>query len=72
MVDEAISIEPQDSAALREVDRVLRRGAAKLVGPKGEHAMLRSRSIFGARCLRAGTDADGRHALAIGGTASPS
>jgi hypothetical protein len=40
MVDEAISIERQDAPNLREVDRVLRRGPAKLVGPNGEHAML--------------------------------
>ena len=40
MVHDAISIEPEDAANLREVCRVLRRGPAKLVGPKGEHAML--------------------------------
>ena len=40
MVEEAISIEPQDAAKLLEVGRVLRRGAAKLVGPKGERATL--------------------------------
>ena len=40
MVHEAISIQPQDNANLRDVSRVLRRGTAKLVGPKGEHATL--------------------------------
>ena len=40
MVDESISIQPQDAANLRDVGRVLRRGPAKLVGPKGEHAIL--------------------------------
>jgi excisionase family DNA binding protein len=40
MVDEAISIEPQDVVKLREVGQLLRRGRAKLVGPKGEQAIL--------------------------------
>jgi excisionase family DNA binding protein len=40
MVEEAISIQPQDAANLREVGRVLRHGPAKLVGPKGEQAIL--------------------------------
>ena len=40
MVNEAISIEPQDAGSLQGVGRVLRRGPAKLVGPKGELAEL--------------------------------
>ena len=40
MVDEAISIEPRDAPKLRDIGRVLQRGPAKLVGPKGEHAVL--------------------------------
>src|ERR1700682_3784176 len=40
VVDEAILIQPQDAADLRDVGRVLRRSPAKLVGPKGEHATL--------------------------------
>jgi excisionase family DNA binding protein len=40
MVDEAITIPPQEAANLRDVSRVLRRGTAKLVGPNGERATL--------------------------------
>lgn len=40
MVGEAISIEPRDRQTLENVGRVLRRGPAKLVGPKGELAVL--------------------------------
>jgi excisionase family DNA binding protein len=40
MVDEAISIGPQDAAKLRDVRRVLGRGRAKLVGPRGENVSL--------------------------------
>ena len=40
MVNEAISIEPRDASNLQDLGRVLRRGPAKLVGPKGENAML--------------------------------
>ncbi|HEV2687392.1 MAG TPA: excisionase family DNA-binding protein, partial [Bryobacteraceae bacterium] len=35
-----ISIQRQDAAKLRDVSRLLRRGSAKLVGPKGEQAAL--------------------------------
>jgi len=40
VVEEPISIQPQDAAKLRDVSRVLRRAPAKLVGPKGEHVTL--------------------------------
>ena len=40
MVEEAISIDPQDASNLRDVGRVLQRGAARLVGPHGEHVVL--------------------------------
>jgi excisionase family DNA binding protein len=40
VVDKAIIIPPRKAANLREVSRVLRRGPAKLVGPKGERATL--------------------------------
>jgi excisionase family DNA binding protein len=40
MVNEAISIEPQDAGNLRSVGRILRRGPATLVGPEGELAVL--------------------------------
>ena len=40
MVDEAITIPPLEAANLRDVSRVLRRGPAKLIGPKGERATL--------------------------------
>ena len=40
MVDEAISIEPQDAPSLLDVRRVLQQGQAKLVGPQGEDAVL--------------------------------
>jgi len=40
MVDEAISIKPQDAAHLRDLGRILQRGPAELVGPQGEHAAL--------------------------------
>lgn len=40
MVNEAISIEPRDASNLQDLGRVLRCGPAKLVGPKGENAML--------------------------------
>ena len=36
----AISIKPGDATKLLEVGRVLRRRGAKLVGPKGEYAVL--------------------------------
>ncbi len=34
-VDEAIFIPPRDASNLRNVGRVLQRGSAKLVGPRG-------------------------------------
>jgi excisionase family DNA binding protein len=40
MVDEAILIQPQDSAKLHDVGQLLRRGSPTLVGAKGEHADL--------------------------------
>lgn len=40
MVDDAISIQPQDAASLHNVSQLLRRGSPTLVGPKGEHATL--------------------------------
>jgi excisionase family DNA binding protein len=40
MVDDAISIPPQDAASLRSVSQLLRRGSPTLVGAKGEHATL--------------------------------
>jgi excisionase family DNA binding protein len=40
MVDDAISIQPQDAASLRSLSQILRRGSPTLVGPKGEHATL--------------------------------
>ena len=40
MVEEPISIEPQDAAGLRDVGLLLERGSAKLLGPQGEQATL--------------------------------
>ena len=40
MVEATISIQPQDAAILTDIGRVLRCGPAKLVGPKGEQAIL--------------------------------
>ena len=40
MVDKAITIPPLEAANLRDVSRVLRRGPAKLIGPRGERATL--------------------------------
>jgi excisionase family DNA binding protein len=40
MVDDAISIPPQDAASLHNVSQVLRRGSPTLVGSKGEQATL--------------------------------
>lgn len=40
MLDQAISIQPQDAATLRDLGRVLRRGHAQLVGPHGDQATL--------------------------------
>lgn len=40
MVNEIIPIPTQDSASLRDVGRVLRSGPTKVVGPKGEVAVL--------------------------------
>jgi excisionase family DNA binding protein len=40
MVDDAISIQPQDAASLRGVSNLLRRGSLTLVGSKGERAAL--------------------------------
>lgn len=40
MVDNAISIQPQDAASLHNVSQLLRRGSATLVGSKGERAAL--------------------------------
>ncbi len=40
MIEETVTIQTKDAANLREVGRVLRRGPAKLVGPKGEQAVL--------------------------------
>lgn len=40
MVQDAITIQPQDAAELHGVSQILRRGSPTLVGPKGEHATL--------------------------------
>jgi len=40
VVDKAITIPPLEAANLRDVSRVLRRGPAKLIGPRGERATL--------------------------------
>jgi excisionase family DNA binding protein len=40
LVNDAISIQPQDAAKLRDVGQLLRRGRAKLVGEEGEQAAL--------------------------------
>lgn len=40
MVQDAITIQPQDSAELHGVSQLLRRGAPTLVGPQGEQATL--------------------------------
>ena len=40
MVEETISIAPLDAANLRDIGRVLQRGPTKLVGPKGQHAVV--------------------------------
>jgi len=40
MVQDAITIRPQDSAELHGVSQLLRRGAPTLVGPQGERATL--------------------------------
>ena len=40
MLAEAISIQPQDAAPLRDLGDLLRLGSAQLVGPKGEHASI--------------------------------
>jgi excisionase family DNA binding protein len=40
MVDDAISIQPQDAAKLRNLGQLLRRGSPTLVGSEGEHATL--------------------------------
>jgi excisionase family DNA binding protein len=40
MVQDAITIQPQDTDELRGVSQVLRHGSPTLVGPKGEHATL--------------------------------
>src|SRR5882724_4317058 len=40
MVDDAISIQPQDATELHDVSQLLRRGSPTLVGSKGEHATL--------------------------------
>jgi excisionase family DNA binding protein len=40
MVEDVISIEPQDAAKLHNVSQILRRGSPTLVGSKGEHAAL--------------------------------
>ena len=40
MVQSAITIQPEDSADLRGVSRILRHGSPTLVGPQGERATL--------------------------------
>jgi len=40
MVQDAITIQPQDSAELHGVSQLLRRGSPTLVGPQGERATL--------------------------------
>jgi excisionase family DNA binding protein len=40
MVQDPITIQPQDVAELRSVSQILRRGSPTLVGSKGEHATL--------------------------------
>jgi excisionase family DNA binding protein len=40
MVEDAITIQPQDADKLHNVSRLLRRGSPTLVGAKGEHAAL--------------------------------
>jgi excisionase family DNA binding protein len=40
MVDDAISIQPQDAASLHSVSQLLRLGSPTLVGSKGEQATL--------------------------------
>ncbi len=40
MVQDAITIQPEDAAELRDVSQLLRRGSPTLVGPEGEHARL--------------------------------
>ena len=40
MVQDAISIQPEDTAQLHGVSQLLRRGSPTLVGPAGEHATL--------------------------------
>ena len=40
MVQDSITIQPQDIAQLRGVSQILRRGSPTLVGSKGEHATL--------------------------------
>lgn len=40
MVQDAITIQPQDSAEIHGVSRILRRGSPTLVGPQGERATL--------------------------------
>lgn len=40
MVENAITIQPQDAAELHDVSKILRRGSPTLVGATGEHATL--------------------------------
>jgi excisionase family DNA binding protein len=40
MVQDAITIQPEDAAELHGVSQLLRRGSPTLVGPAGEHATL--------------------------------
>jgi len=40
MVHEAVSIRPQNAEKLQDVGRLLRRGRAKLTGPKGENMSI--------------------------------
>jgi excisionase family DNA binding protein len=40
MVQDAITIQPEDAAELRGVSQILRHGSPTLVGPAGEHATL--------------------------------
>lgn len=40
MVQDAITIQPEDAAALHGVSQLLRRGSATLIGPAGEHVTL--------------------------------
>jgi excisionase family DNA binding protein len=40
MLEDAISVEPQDPAALRSISRLLRHGSPDLVDSNGEHATL--------------------------------